>query len=103
MGLFFQSTSNWRKPLQLIECWLPEPAPATRGARVSAIKPTTPPTPAVRRFTRAGWLGRPASNEAGPRCRHDGRVVLAGRIDEVCRELDRLVDREAQMRPHLAR
>lgn len=99
MGLFFQS-SSWRKPLQLIECWLPEPALA--GVRTTpAARAATVATPAVRRFTRAGWLGRPAANQApGPRCR-DGRVALAGRIDDVCRELDRLAANEAcaRLRP----
>lgn len=94
MGLFFQS-SSWRKPLQLIECWLPEPAPATRS-RVVALPVSATPTAAVRRFAQAGWLGRPAANEALLRGRHDGRVALAGRIDEVCRELDRLADRETR-------
>lgn len=94
MGLFFQS-SSWRKPLQLIECWLPEPAMA--GGRATPVgRPAA--TPAVRRFARAGWLGRPAANQApGPRCR-DGRVALAGRIDEVCRELERLAANEARAR-----
>lgn len=96
MGLFFQS-SSWRKPLQLIECWLPEPALTGRGAALSLAQAATP-TPAVRRFARAGWLGRPAANEPLARSRHDGRVALAGRIDDVCRELDRLADREAQGR-----
>lgn len=96
MGLFFQS-SSWRKPLQLIECWLPEPALA--GGRVAhAARAASVATPAVRRFARAGWLGRPAANQAtGPRCR-DGRVALAGRIDDVCRELDRLAANEARAR-----
>lgn len=90
MGLFFHS-SSWRKPLQLIECWLPEPkAPGLRAAPVAA------PDRALRRFSRAGWLGRSAANQAAlARRRHDGRVALAGRIDEVCRELDRLVADEA--------
>ena len=101
MGLFFQSvgSGSWRKPLQLIECWLPEPdgraMPAARpGARPSALA-----TPAVRRFTQAGWLGRNAANEAlEPTPGHDGRVALAGRIDEVCRELDRLAASESASR-----
>ncbi|MBL0944031.1 MAG: hypothetical protein IBJ04_06875 [Hydrogenophaga sp.] len=101
MGLFFQS-SSWRKPLQLIECWLPEPSLTGRSAALSLAQAATP-TPAVRRFARAGWLGRPAANESLARGRHDGRVALAGRIDEVCRELDRLADREAQGRRRLAR
>ena len=81
MGLFFHSfaSNSWRKPLQLIDCWLPEPRTRT------APKATLATTPTVRRFARAGWLGRSAANTS-----HDGRVALAGRIDEVCRELDRL-------------
>lgn len=96
MGLFFQS-SSWRKPLQLIECWLPEPALA--GERIAhAARAASTATPAVRRFARAGWLGRAAANQAtSPRCR-DGRVALAGRIDDVCRELDRLAANEARAR-----
>ncbi|MGX5652447.1 hypothetical protein ACWKW4_19490 [Hydrogenophaga borbori] len=84
MGLFFHSfaSNSWRKPLQLIDCWLPEP-----HARDTTPKATPPTTPAVRRFARAGWLGRSAANTSHA---HDGRVALAGRIDEVCRELDRL-------------
>jgi hypothetical protein len=101
MGLFFH-TSSWRKPLQLIECWLPEPVQVTRPASVT--RPVSAmPTAAVRRFAQAGWLGRPAANEALPRARHDGRVALAGRIDEVCRELDRLADRETRARPRCTR
>lgn len=101
MGLFFQSVASgsWRKPLQLIECWLPEPGgPALPTARTGA-RPLALSTPAVRRFTRAGWLGRPAANEAHHRApRHDGRVALAGRIDDVCRELDRLAASESASR-----
>ncbi|NIM41088.1 MAG: hypothetical protein GTN84_08285 [Hydrogenophaga sp.] len=86
MGLLFHSfaSNSWRKPLQLIDCWLPEPRTrASAPTRASAASAT----PAVRRFARAGWLGRSAAN--GPLA-HDGRVALAGRIDDVCRELDRL-------------
>jgi hypothetical protein len=101
MGLFFQS-SSWRKPLQLIECWLPEPVQATRSATI-ALPVSAAPTAAVRRFAQAGWLGRPAANESLPRGRHDGRVALAGRIDEVCRELDRLADRETRARSRCTR
>jgi hypothetical protein len=101
MGLFFQSRS-WRKPLQLIECWLPEPVQTTRSASV-ALPAGATPTAAVRRFARAGWLGRPAANEALLRGRHDGRVALSGRIDEVCRELDRLADRETRARARCTR
>ncbi len=86
MGLFFHSfaSNSWRKPLQLIDCWLPEPRARVAASASAAAAPSNP---AVRRFARAGWLGRSAAN--GPHA-HDGRVALAGRIDEVCRELDRL-------------
>lgn len=88
MGLFFHSfaSNSWRKPLQLIDCWLPEPR-VRSTASTSTGACAAPSNPAVRRFARAGWLGRAAAN--APRA-HDGRVALAGRIDEVCRELDRL-------------
>lgn len=101
MGLFFQS-SSWRKPLQLIECWLPEPVREGRSA-AAPLPVSATPTAAVRRFAQAGWLGRPAANEALLHSRHDGRVALAGRIDDVCRELDRLADRETRARSRCTR
>jgi hypothetical protein len=89
MGLlFFPSfaSSSWRKPLQLIDCWLPEPQarPAPRAV---------PATPAVRRFARAGWLHAGVQDAANSRLR-GGRIALAGSADEICRELDRLVAQE---------
>lgn len=96
MGLF-SASSSWRKPLQLIECWLPEPAPARQPGPAAEARRSLP-SEAVRRFARAGWLGRPAANQAAAaRCRTDGRVALAGRIDEVCRELDRMAEDEASV------
>jgi hypothetical protein len=86
MGLlFFPSfaSNTWRKPLQLIDCWLPEPQPQ---AALRAL----PATPAVRRFARAGWL-HGESPAGAPQRRRDGRIALAGSADQICRELDRLV------------
>lgn len=105
------STDTWRAPLQLIDCWLPHPrAPqATRNA---------PQAPWLRRFVRAGWLGRqaatapletpstcacgeptatPASAQTHvprrcpPTVRRTGtRMAISGRLLDVCAELDRL-------------
>jgi len=127
MGLFF-SARSWRAPLQLIDCWLPEPGATARqraesSARAPAPSSVTPGSVAVQRFTRAGWLGRQAANaprlddptdpsgSAGPVCgashserrsgrpaagarRSGARVVLSGRLDQVCAELDRLAAQE---------
>lgn len=106
MGLF-SSANTWRAPLQLIDCWLPEPSPRAEPA-VRAVR--NPSTAAVlTRFSRAGWLGRAAANGArigatpAPTrtlractrpARHDGRVVLSGRMDEVCAALERLAASE---------
>lgn len=98
MGLlFFPSfaSSSWRKPLQLIDCWLPEPPPRSTPRAV-------PTTPAVRRFARAGWLHGEAPSAANGRTR-DGRIALAGSADEICRELDRLVALEQTPLPALQR
>lgn len=129
MGLFF-SARSWRAPLQLIDCWLPSPGSSARKA--GELRPTIPsaehtPSPVVQRFTRAGWLGRPAANAprlddptdpprptrptsptTQQRCAHrseqtstraprssGARVVLSGRMDRVCAELDRLAEQEA--------
>jgi hypothetical protein len=117
MGKLF-TTNTWRTPLQLIDCWLP--APSIRSAQAAANEPLV--TRAVQRFARAGWLGRatPASassarhNATPPApstpCRvrvlrqnesagvhHAGgvRLVISGRINDVCAELDRLADQES--------
>jgi hypothetical protein len=115
MGKLF-NTNTWRAPLQLIDCWLPSPAIRKAPA---ANEPLT-----VQRFARAGWLKRgntaastppvlravpPASSCSVPRVRvlrqadtiaaHRGgvRLVISGRINDVCAELDRLADQEHQL------
>jgi hypothetical protein len=116
MGKLF-NTNTWRAPLQLIDCWLP--SPAIRKA-LAANEPLV--TRAVQRFARAGWLGRgapvdtspvlravPPVSEPMPRVRvlrqaesavaHRAgvRLVISGRINDVCAELDRLADQERQL------
>ena len=115
MGILF-NTSTWRAPLLTISSWLP---PRTEA-------PARRPQPAVlQRFVRAGWLGRrppsrterptpvterstpPKSVPSGISVRRggrleswgaDSRLVIAGRISDVCAELDRLVAMEQQQR-----
>ncbi len=118
MGKIF-STNTWRAPLQLIDCWLPSPAIRKAPA---ANEPMA--TRAVQRFARAGWLKRnpgtnspavlravpPADEDAVPRVRvlrqvehmpstrrAGVRLVISGRINDVCAELDRLADQERQL------
>jgi len=113
MGKIF-NTNTWRAPLQLIDCWLP--SPAVRQAQ-AANEPVL--TRTVQRFARAGWLKRgnsastppvlravpPATSPAtrvrvlqqtGPAAAHRPgvRLVISGRINDVCAELDRLADQE---------
>ena len=116
MGKLFQ-TNTWRAPLRLIECWLPEPGLAAR-------QPTPITNALVNKFSRAGWLkvraanasriapmGHESSADPGlPACANasrvrvvwtreqhtltSARVVVAGRINDVCAELDRLAELE---------
>jgi hypothetical protein len=117
MGILF-NTSTWRAPLLIIDSWLPprHEAPARRAQ------------PAVlQRFIRAGWLGRRGAAPRAERSTNliertgvqtslaaglavvrrggsaepwgsDSRVVIAGRMRDVCAELDRLVAVEQQQR-----
>lgn len=111
MGIRF-STNTWRAPLQLINCWLP-----VKQTHTYAPPLTLPRT--LQKFVRAGWLNRATSpsypgkivpNTARlctnvhsldahrrlfaqpPLTRHhtDTRLVLSGRMRDVCAELDRL-------------
>lgn len=113
MGKLFQ-TNTWRAPLRLIECWLPEPGLPVR-------QPASLANALVDKFSRAGWLKSHAAN--APRItpiahgsatlservdasrvrvvwtrdkhtRTSARVVVAGRINDVCAELDRLAELE---------
>lgn len=123
MGKLF-NTNTWRAPLQLIDCWLPSPAIRKAPAANEPIA-----TQVVQRFARAGWLNRksaaastppvlravpPASSRAAPHVRvlrqtdtiaaHRGgvRLVISGRINDVCAELDRLADQEHQLSTRVA-
>lgn len=119
MGIHFISRS-WRAPLQLIDSWLPTPAPL--GARTSIAAPL------LQKFVRAGWLGtrsgtpsRQADTTTPPvpdRTRHvrgsssvrlirpthtareGGRLVISGRLADVCAELDRLAAMERPSGAH---
>lgn len=120
MGYRFTS-STWRAPIQLIDSWLPSP---------SLSEPPRKPSRMAQFFTRTGWLSRAAANtppytqptgrvntapeaasrpcfvrvlrqpEAGNGCRPDARLVISGRINDVCAELDRLASLESRQRLH---
>jgi hypothetical protein len=112
MGILF-STSTWRAPLLIIDSWLPQR---------SAVPARRTPPQVLQRFARAGWLGRhgplrsatpkPLGERAGAHLAvtrtsaavrrggsaepwgADSRIVIAGRMRDVCAELDRLVAME---------
>lgn len=114
MGIRF-TRNTWSAPLQLIDCWLPaEPRPTALPRQPGKV---------VQLFARAGWLqpgprplpagtatvhrldsARPRQTVRVRRTRGDAdtqpggdtRVVLAGRMADVCAELDRLVALESQ-------
>jgi hypothetical protein len=108
MGIRITS-STWRAPLQLIDSWLPVPAQACLPRRSLA--------PLLQRFARAGWLRQsaqpvernrpsaahpmalcPASIRTSPvrivrpskGTRGNTRLVISGRLADVCAELERL-------------
>ena len=110
MGIRFKS-NTWRAPLRLIDNLLPAASTGTgQGPR------DRKPFRLIDAFVRAGWLkgsGRgttPAANDApgmvqapkpcsvrvvraggaSPGTRHDMKLVISGRIGDVCAELDRL-------------
>lgn len=116
MGILF-TTRTWRAPLLMIDSWLP-PRNETPARRAQPQ--------VLQRFARAGWLGRhgptrtdkptpsgerasahPAAAHTSPSVRRggsaepwgtDSRIVIAGRMRDVCAELDRLAAMEHPQR-----
>jgi hypothetical protein len=113
MGIRITS-STWRKPLRLIDSWLPsKPSPTPPDRVLSQL---------LQRFTRAGWLGQvrnaptlahrgtqettPAampSRSCRVRVHANGsgaptgpRLIISGRMADVCAELERLEALERQ-------
>jgi hypothetical protein len=113
MGIRITS-STWRKPLRLIDSWLPsDPSPTPTGRAFPQL---------MQRFARAGWLGQvrppPAAAHRGPHesmlgavpsrsccvrvlatapgARSGPRLVISGRMADVCAELERLEALERQ-------
>lgn len=115
MGIRIQR-NTWRAPLQLIDSWLPQPpAPsnrhhltviAQRFARAgwlgrASAQPEPPASsttghaaPASADLSRSHRVASvrvvPATNRMHEGVRADTRVVLSGRIADVCAELERL-------------
>jgi hypothetical protein len=122
MGYRFTS-STWRAPIQIIDSWLPDPAltestrktfgmsqllsrvgwisrnaantgshTATAPARHALISPA---------HTNRSWCVRVLRQpEAASGSRPDARLVISGRIDDVCAELDRLAYLESRQKRH---
>jgi len=112
MGIRFKS-NTWRAPLRLIDNLLP-----LRTATQAAIP--RKPSRALQLFARAGWLNRSSGSREHPTpsvaaatpgpqvCgvrvlrtssegaggRRDMRMVISGRIGDVCAELDRMAAQE---------
>lgn len=112
MGIRFKS-NTWRAPLRLIDSLLPLRAAAQSAAPLK-------PSRALQLFARAGWLNLasapqerttpPAiavtalpqacgvrvlrSSSVGVGGRRDMRMVISGRIGDVCAELDRMAAQE---------
>lgn len=107
--------NTWREPLRLIDSWLP--MPATRNVAYRDVPQW------LQRFVRAGWLGRAqGASTSAPRgscepshahtpsracrvrvmhtthngSRGDARLVISGRLADVCAELERLEALEMQ-------
>lgn len=125
MGIRF-TTNTWRAPLQLIDCWLPAASqrPSTQRTMSQVVRHFT----RAGWLGRAMDVSAPAANNhmaTGNRAiqppvahrachvrvlRSDGtsasdrnspRLVISGRISDVCAELDRLaaLEHQAEARP----
>ncbi len=114
MGIRFVSNS-WRAPLRLINGWLPMPKGSFPSAKI--------PRPPFQGFVRAGWLGQSAASSSKETlasrvshapgvqtfkavstpplrrsplvCKRNARLVISGRLVDVCAELDRLAALES--------
>ena len=110
------TTSTWRQPLRLIDSWLPSP-------QESIVTPRRGVPQLLQRFAKAGWLkiGSRSSPHVGrgpceptlttvplrtcrvrvaqisaPGARSGARLVISGRMADVCAELERLEALESQ-------
>lgn len=113
------NTNTWRAPLRLIDSWLPAVPASPRPVLPSALqrfaragwlgRPTAPAVPAAMASPATGIRPRtpPAAGRTCPvrvpptvdriRTVHQGtRLVIAGRINDVCAELERLAALEHQ-------
>jgi hypothetical protein len=117
---FHLVSKTWRAPLRLIDSWLPVPSSRCQPQRITA--------PLMQRFVRAGWLGRetpypsrvdaphPSATEVAQKSacdvppvrvvrptrsnRESGRLVISGRLSDVCAELERLAALEQPSGAH---
>ncbi|TWO69951.1 hypothetical protein FN976_16520 [Caenimonas sedimenti] len=98
MALAVLSVPHFLGPLQSLWSWISQPqaAPSPRIQARTAIQPAARPAPLHIRRARPLRVVRvvePSQALGGA-----GRMVISGRMADVCAELDRLAAREAQQR-----
>ena len=98
MAFAVLSVPHFLGPLQALWGWVtqPEAAPAPRISPRTSIQPAARPAQLRMRRTRPLRVVRVV--DAGQGRGGAGRMVISGRMADVCAELDRLAAREAQQR-----
>ena len=100
MGIALLSFADLFMPLQsLARRWMPSRRRKASGLRYVGIRPSCAARPGTSTASRLSAATRPLrvvrTVDAQPSGRGSGRVVISGRMADVCAELDRLAALEA--------
>ena len=100
MGIALLSFADLFMPLQsLASRWMPSRRRNASGLRYVGIRPSCAVRPGTPTASRLSATARPLrvvrTVDAQPSGRGNGRVVISGRMADVCAELDRLAALEA--------